>query len=942
LRKINEKRFKPEAMQLKPLPTLLLLSLTVSVFAQKPALSIEVIDRWKTIEKEAIAPNGNWVSYELTPNQGDPTLMLYNHSKAESLSFERSHKAAFSADSRFAAFHISPAEDTLKAKKRAKVKDKDLPKDTLSILELGSGRQEKIPRLKRFIMPEKWEGWMAYQLLPAPRDTALPDSIKVKPENKENGSLLVIRNLRTGQQDSVPFVKDFIAAEESPRFLIYSTGDDSTFQEGIYLYDGPDAKLSPLLTGKGYYTQLSLSRDGRQAGFLAIQDTTDFRVVPYQLWHWKSQQDEAVTIADSSAAFLPDQWLISEHGQLEFSEDGSRLFFGTCPPPVLQDTTLLEEEIVNVEVWTSQDARLYTHEEELLEERKKQSYRAVFHTDTRRLLQLADEQMPELVLGNEGNARYALGKDGSPYLQLLSWEGFPQRHDLYLVDVENGKRQPIVKNLPGNAELSPMGEYAYWYNVADTSWVVYDIAAQQTREIARDIPVPLYDELDDHPMHPYPHGTAGWTTDDDFLLVYDRYDVWLVDPSGSLASNNLTKGRASRTQYRYIKLDPEERSIEEVKPMLFYTFSEADKSSGYTWFNIHTGVKDRVQYGAYSYERRIQKARIADAYLFTRESFEVFPDLLISNDHLSNFKKISEANPQQQDFRWGTAEPYSWTGADGQRMEGILIKPEGFDPGLQYPMMTYFYERYADRLHRHWTPTYPRSIINFPFYASRGYVIFIPDVHYRIGYPGESALDAITTGVTSLLDQGFIDKERLGVQGHSWGGYQVAYLITQTDLFACAESGAPVVNMTSAYGGIRWGSGLSRMFQYEKSQSRIGGTLWEKPLRYIENSPLFYTDKINTPLLILHNDDDGAVPWYQGIEFFVALRRLGRPAWLLNYNDNPHWVMGKENRRDFMRRMQQFFDYYLLNAPMPNWMDKGIPPLERGIHQGFEPAADRR
>ena len=173
-------------------------------------------------------------------------------------------------------------------------------------------------------------------------------------------------------------------------------------------------------------------------------------------------------------------------------------------------------------------------------------------------MQLADEQIPELILGNEGNARYALGKDGSSYLQLLSWEGFPQRHDLYLVDVENGKRQPIVKNLPGNADLSPMGDYAYWYNVADTSWMVYDIAARQTREIARDIPVPLYDELDDHPMHPYPHGTAGWTTDDDFLLVYDRYDVWLVDPSGSLASNNLTKGRASKTQYRYIKLDPEE------------------------------------------------------------------------------------------------------------------------------------------------------------------------------------------------------------------------------------------------------------------------------------------------------------------------------------------------------------------------------------------------
>ena len=924
----------------KLLTFLLLFSISISGIAQKPALTIEDIDDWKKIEKASIAPNGNWVSYEQTPNQGDPTLVLYNHSQKETVVFERSSKAAFSADSRFIAFHTSPAEDSLKTMRRAKVKDKDLPKDTLSILQLASGERVQIPRLKRYLMPEKWEGWMAYQLLPAPRDTSLPDSIKIKPENKKHGSLLVIRNLRTGQEDSIPYVKDFVAAEESPRFLIYSTGDDATFQQGVYLYDGPTAELSPLLTGKGHYAKLSISNNGLHAGFLALTDTTDFRVVPYQLWHWKSQQEEAVAIADTSSAFLPDQWIISEDAKLEFSEDASRLFFGTCPPPVLQDTTLLEEEIVNVEVWTTSDRRLYTHEEELLDATKAKSYRAVFHTDTRRLIQLADERMPELALGNEGNARYALGKDETPYLKLISWEGFPQRHDWFIVDVETGKREPILKNLPGRANLSPMGHYAYWYNVTDTAWMVYDIETRKINEIATDIPVPLYDELDDHPMHPYPHGTAGWTTDDDFLMVYDRYDVWLVDPTGTLASNNLTKGRASKTQYRYIKLDKEERSIEEVKPMLFYTFSESDKSSGYTWFNIHTGVKDRVQHGAFSYERRVQKARNTDAYLFSRERFDLFPDLLISQNHLEDFSKISNANPQQENFRWGTAEPYRWIGADGQEMEGILIKPEGFDPSLQYPMMTYFYERYADRLHNHWTPTYPRSVINFSFYTSRGYIIFIPDVHYRIGYPGESALDAITTGVTSLLNEGYIDKERLGVQGHSWGGYQVAHLITQTDLFKCAESGAPVVNMTSAYGGIRWGSGLSRMFQYEKSQSRIGGTLWEKPLRYIENSPLFYADKINTPVLILHNDDDGAVPWYQGIEFFVALRRLDKPAWLLNYNDNPHWVMGKENRRDFMRRMQQFFDYHLLNSPKPQWMEHGVPPVERGINQGFDPVPE--
>ena len=189
--------------------------------------------------------------------------------------------------------------------------------------------------------------------------------------------------------------------------------------------------------------------------------------------------------------------------------------------------------------------------------------------------------------------------------------------------------------------------------------------------------------------------------------------------------------------------------------------------------------------------------------------------------------------------------------------------------------------------------------MSVPFYVSRGYVMFIPDIPYEIGYPGESALDAVVPGVLSLLDEGFIDRDRIGVQGHSWGGYQIAYMVTKTDLFAAAEAGAPVSNMTSAYGGIRWQTGMSRMFQYERTQSRIGGSLWEATSEYLHNSPLFYADKIRTPVLMMHNDDDGAVPWYQGIELFVALRRLQKPAWLLNYNGEGHGLRRDANRKDW-------------------------------------------
>lgn len=333
---------------------------------------------------------------------------------------------------------------------------------------------------------------------------------------------------------------------------------------------------------------------------------------------------------------------------------------------------------------------------------------------------------------------------------------------------------------------------------------------------------------------------------------------------------------------------------------------------------------------------KIDKARESDRVIFTRSTFQMCPDLWHSDMDFKKIHRLSDMNPQQEDFAWGTTELVRWKSKDDQKLDGLLYKPDGFDPSKKYPLMVYFYERNSDNLHRYYAPAAGRSIINFSFYVSRGYVVFVPDIPYTTGEPGQSAANAILPGVESLVGQGFVDEEKIGMQGHSWGGYQTAYLVTQTDMFACAESGAPVSNMTSAYGGIRWGSGMSRMFQYERTQSRIGEDLWAARDKYIRNSPVFYADKINTPLLILHNDKDGAVPWYQGIELFVALRRLEKPAWMLNYNGNPHWVMGQRNRRDFAIRMQQFFDHYLMNAPEPEWMALGVPAVNKGEELGLE------
>jgi dipeptidyl aminopeptidase/acylaminoacyl peptidase len=242
--------------------------------------------------------------------------------------------------------------------------------------------------------------------------------------------------------------------------------------------------------------------------------------------------------------------------------------------------------------------------------------------------------------------------------------------------------------------------------------------------------------------------------------------------------------------------------------------------------------------------------------------------------------------------------------------------------------MVYIYERLSQTVHTFIDPR-PGSTFTPTAYVSDGYVVLMPDIVYETGQPGQSALKCVLASIEAVAREGWVDEARIGIAGHSWGGYQIAYMVTQTTRFRAAEAGAPVGNMTSAYSGIRWGSGLPRQFQYEKTQSRIGKTLFDDPLKYVENSPVFHVKRVTTPLLILHDDADDAVPWYQGIELFMALRRNGKEAYLMNYNGELHGLRRRPDQMDYSIRMKQFFDHFLKDAPAPEWMRKGIPYIER-------------
>ena len=442
------------------------------------------------------------------------------------------------------------------------------------------------------------------------------------------------------------------------------------------------------------------------------------------------------------------------------------------------------------------------------------------------------------------------------------------------------------------------------------------------------------------PDNPAPYGIEGWIDDEKHILVRDKYDLWSVDLAGIEAPLNVTKGfgRKNNLTFQYLKLDAESDYIGKNEQMYLSAFNNVNKEAGFFISKLGSTADPLPLYmGKYSFGRGMIKAKKSERLIWQKGNFTESPELYVSDNRLNNMRKLSVTNPQQSKYNWGSVELVEWMSFDRQKLQGLLYKPEDFDPSRSYPMIVYFYERSSETLYGYNPPAPSPSKINITFAVSNGYLVFVPDIPYVVGYPGQSCYNSVVSGTYALLDRyKFIDKNRLGLDGQSWGGYQIAYLVTQTDLYSCAYAGAAVSNMISAYGGIRWESGMSRMFMYEHTQSRIGGSLWEKPLQFIENSPIFWVPKINTPLLLMNNDADGAVPWYQGIEFFTALRRLNKPAWMLSYNDEEHNLVKRPNRKDISIRKMQFFDHYLKGADMPYWMKNGISQIEKGKKDGYE------
>lgn len=915
--------------------TVFLLGFTINYLsAQKIPLNFSVYDDWQYIESPKISADGKYLSYEINPFKGDGTLFLYDTKKNKYYDFPRGKNAEISPESDFAAYRIKPQHDTIRQMKIDGKTPEEFPDDSLGIHIFKNDKTIKIPNVKSFAFPEKESSFLVYtfEKEKEKNDSTEEKTTKLDKSAPESHAFAIFFPDKE-QKYEFENISNYSISENGKLVSFVKLRNDSILSSKLYIFNTRKQKLDSLPETSGIIDKISCSNQGDKFAFLHTEDSVKRKV--YTLYYWDDIRKSAKVILDSISPEIPENWTVSPNRSLRFSDNGSKLYFGIAPKPELpQKDSLPDDEKVKLDIWHWNDTYIQSEQLVRLPQEKKRTYLTVYHCNTDKIVQLADEKLKNISLTKKANADILLASNYEKYAKIRTWDVSGYR-DVYTVNTQSGKRKKVLERHAGSVYLSPKGKSIVYFTKQDSTWRVLNTESGKHQNLTSGLSVSFSDEEHDYPALPHSYGIAGFTSENE-VWVYDRYDIWQINFSENDKPLNITQGRKQNIRFRYLKLNPEAEYINSDK-VLLSAFSFSDKKSGY--YRLENKKKpEKIVLEDFSYNRP-KKAEDDDALIFRKENTKNAPDIYLTDIDFKKVKKITNINPQQEKYLWAESELVRWQLPDGSTEEGLLYKPENFSPDKKYPVLVYFYRLYSDRLNMHWAPRPSRSIINPTFYASNGYLVFIPNIRYETGHPGKSALKYVLSGTKALTKKTYADKERIGIQGQSWGGYQVAYIITQTDFFKAAAAGAPVSNMFSAYGGIRKKSGMSRAFQYEKTQSRIGATPWEAPELYIENSPVFHAPKINTPLLMMHNDNDGAVPWHQGIEMYIAMRRLGKPAWLLNYNNEPHNLSADSPaRKDLSKRLMQFFDTYLKNEPMPVWLKEGIPAIKKGKEYGFEPA----
>ncbi len=909
-------------------------------------LALEDYSRWSRITEVALSPDGRWMTYAYSPNDGDARFFIRDLDRldaAPSDTVVNGSGPVFSPDSRWLAFLTSPPEEEAE---RLREQREPIPR-ALHLVDLDSGESIEMENVASFSFAEN-SRWLAVQK-PTPGGGGGAAPPRGRPGggpgggppggggagggDAVRGADLILLDLSNDMTRNLGNVAEH-AFNEAGSHLAYVVDAEGKAGNGLYLMELSGGRTLPLSTGDFLYQGLSWDEEGTALAVLrgkkpeGLERRENVVLAFASLDSTSGGSAPPPIIFDPSAATdFPEGFVVSESFSPQWSEDRARIFVGIkAQQEELEED---DEPRADVDVWHWKDVREQSVQMVQAGRDRRATDLAAVNLDGLRFVRLADEDVTRVQLTENG--RWALGFDDSSYR--LDPDFSNNRSDVFRIDPGTGEKTLIAETLVNAMGTSPDSRWFLFYQ--DHRVQAFDLLSGETVDLTeRSGPVDFENRDFDRPVEKPAWGVGGWSNDGEWVFLYTKYDIWQVALNRDESHNvTFSAGASDEIRFRIVDLDTEDDGIDTSEPLLLSAYGERTKKSGYfrprsdgtptplLWEDAMVGSGGFRSPGVF-------KAEDADQVVFTRQTFVDFPDWWVADTRFRRPRRITEANPQQAEYAWGERVLVDYTDDRGNELQATLALPAGYTPGERYPMIMYFYEKMSQRHHEYSMPTYDDRP-HMSTYTSNGYLVLMPDIVYDEGLPGSSALDDVVAAARAAIDLGYADPDRICIQGHSWGGYETSFIVTQTDMFACVVTGAPLTNLISMYNINYKSSGNPNGPILEWSQGRMNTSPYHDFELYVSQSPIHHVANITTPFMILHGTADGAVDWNQGLEYYNAARRMGKEVILLSYPDEPHHLSKEENQKDFQIRMKQYFDHYLKDEPMPRWMAEGVPFLQK-------------
>ncbi|MFP8489969.1 alpha/beta hydrolase family protein [Gracilimonas sp. Q87] len=886
-----------------------LLLLTSPLKAQKKNLAPADYAQWEQIYAASLSDAGNWFAYQISLVEGDGWLMLIKVNSEEEHKFMYSSQPTFSNDSKWFAFRIGVSEEE---EEKLKKDDKSVKYD-LGLVNLTSAKVDTFKAIQDFEFSESGSHLVMkkYQA----------------EEVKTSGTDIVIRNLNTGTNQLMGNVSDFRFNDAGTHLAVVIDANEK-LGNGVQLLNLSTNSISVLDSDTEAYKGLTWHEEKSALAFMKTTSDTvhtgDSHIVFAYPDVTKPSAQKVFDHTQNNA--LPEDFKVVEHAGIEWAEDAETVFFGIkeweLEKEEPKDTSAIAKlnegmDSTNVEVWHWQDDPIQPQQQVRQSQLKEANYLSAWHLDNNEFMQLEDEQIENVSL--TGDQEHAIGYDPNPYEPAFREEW----NDVYVINVKSGDRKMILERHE-NVDSSPGGEYIYYFQ--DNNWFTYHIGNDKHTNITGNIDTRFQNYkaifgAEDFP----PFGTGQWVEGDDWLLVYDEFDVYRIWANGE-NYEKLTDGTASEIRYRQNRIDYEDDHLSENEAIYFSKYGYYTKDRGYARLDNRNQLTELI-YDSKMISR-LDKAESTNDFVFMMESATESPDFYHVNYDFENPTALTNTNTQQDEYYWADDELVTFTNARGDKLQGRLLYPANYEEGKKYPMITYIYELRSQNMHNYSIPT-RTSPYNMRRYSSEGYFVFEPDINYVLRDPGVSAVESVVPAVEKVIESGMIDETKIGLTGHSWGAYQTAFIITQTDMFNSAVAGAPLTNMVSMYGSVYWNSGTPDAQIFEVSQGRFPDPYWHDWENFIENSPIFQMEDNTTPLLVEFGTEDGAVDFNQGVELYNTMRRMEKPYVMLVYEGENHGLRREENRIDYATRAFQWHEHFLKGKDAPKWIKSGIPYIER-------------